>query len=146
MSDASTDSLHQRILQHLEENARRAANQPQATWIIEDLAISPLPTPADRTESTGWNGQGEVGGAPARAGRFEILGLLGRGGMGQVLLAHDPELRRYVAVKVALAPESISESQLARLIAEAQTTSQLEHPNIVPVYDMGFTDAGSFTL
>jgi len=75
-------------------------------------------------------------------GRFQMLGELGRGGMGRVLAARDPELRRVVAVKVIINPNEVTEAQLARFLAEAQITSQLEHPNIVPVYDMGVTPDG----
>jgi len=91
-----------------------------------------------------------LAGAPLRApegdllslGRFQLTGELGRGGMGRVLEARDPELRRSVAVKVVIDPSKVTEAQLARFAAEAQITSQLEHPNIVPVYDMGVTARG----
>ena len=75
-------------------------------------------------------------------GRFQLLGELGRGGMGRVLEVHDPELRRNVAVKVLLDPTALEEGQLARFVAEAQLTSQLEHPGIIPVYEMGATEDG----
>jgi len=79
---------------------------------------------------------------PLSLGRFQTLGEIGRGGMGRVLEASDPQLGRTVAVKVLLDPAEISDEQLARFAAEARITSQLEHPNIVPVYDMGTTDEG----
>jgi len=73
-------------------------------------------------------------------GRFQLQGELGRGGMGRVLQASDPELGRSVAVKVVVDPAKATEDQLARFVAEARITSQLQHPNIVPVYDMGRSD------
>ncbi len=142
MSDLTPERINQRIQEALDARASKDRGRAQATWVPDELARRRRS--AEPTASGEWPVAPEIGGAPSRAGRFEILGLLGRGGMGQVLLAHDPELRRYVAVKVALKPEAVSEQQLVRLVAEAQTTSQLEHPNIVPVYDMGFTDAGEF--
>ena len=75
-------------------------------------------------------------------GRFQLQSELGRGGMGRVLEARDPELRRSVAVKVIVDPSRVTEAQLARFVAEAQITSQLEHPNIVPVHEMGVTPQG----
>ena len=75
-------------------------------------------------------------------GRFQLLAELGRGGMGRVLEARDPELRRSVAVKVIIDSGRVTEAQLARFVAEAQITSQLQHPNIVPVYEMGTTPGG----
>ena len=77
-------------------------------------------------------------------GRFQVLGELGRGGMGRVLEARDPKLGRAVAVKVVIDPSAISEEQLARFVAEAQITSQLQHPNIVPVYEMGSGRGGDY--
>jgi len=62
--------------------------------------------------------------------------------MGRVVAASDPHLRREVAVKILLDPDSLSEEQLGRFVAEAQITSQLEHPNIVPIYEMGWTGDG----
>ncbi len=81
-------------------------------------------------------------GDPVSLGRFQTLGEIGRGGMGRVLEASDPELGRTVAVKVLIDPDTVSDEQLARFAAEARITSQLEHPNIVPVYDMGATAEG----
>ena len=76
-------------------------------------------------------------------GRFQLVGELGRGGMGRVLEARDPELRRSVAVKVVIDPTQVTEAQLVRFVAEAQITSQLEHPNIVPVHDVGISPCSS---
>jgi serine/threonine-protein kinase len=75
-------------------------------------------------------------------GRFQLQGELGRGGMGRVLEARDPELRRSVAVKVLVDPSQVTEAQLSRFVAEAQITSQLEHPNIIPVHEMGLSEDG----
>ncbi len=75
-------------------------------------------------------------------GRLQLGPELGRGGMGRVLEAWDRELKRRVAVKIVLDPSKVGDIQLARFVAEAQITSQLQHPNIVPVYDMGATEDG----
>ena len=75
-------------------------------------------------------------------GRFQPVGELGQGGMGRVLEARDPELRRSVAVKVVVDAGNVTEALLTRFVAEAQITSQLEHPNIVPVHDIGLSRDG----
>ncbi|MCP4871703.1 MAG: SUMF1/EgtB/PvdO family nonheme iron enzyme [Proteobacteria bacterium] len=62
--------------------------------------------------------------------------------MGRVLEALDPQLRRTVAIKVALNSSELADARLGRFVAEAQITGQLEHPNIVPVHDLGITDQG----
>ena len=79
---------------------------------------------------------------PSTIARFEIMGELGRGGMGLVLEGRDPELGRTVAIKLLIDPSGVSEDKLARFVSEAQITAQIEHPNIVPVYDMGVTEDG----
>jgi serine/threonine protein kinase len=68
--------------------------------------------------------------------RYELMGELGRGGMGLVYEARDRALDRRVAVKV-LAAELSSPSDLERLRLEARTVAGLEHPGIVPVHDFG---------
>jgi tetratricopeptide (TPR) repeat protein len=73
-------------------------------------------------------------------GRYEVIRVLGEGGMGSVLLAHDPELDRKVALKL-LQPEVASsldalEAQ-ARLLREAQATARLQHANVVAIHDVG---------
>jgi tetratricopeptide (TPR) repeat protein len=70
-----------------------------------------------------------------RIGRYEILGEIGRGGMGVVYRAHDPVMRRDVAVKVLT---TVSDPALsARFQSEAGTTGSLRHKNIIIVYDYG---------
>jgi serine/threonine protein kinase/WD40 repeat protein len=82
------------------------------------------------------------------AGRYVIEEEIGRGGMGTVYRAFDRELRRRVAVKVLLPMLSEDRRSLERFIAEAQATAQLEHPGIVPLYDIGCDDKGQlfFTM
>ena len=75
-------------------------------------------------------------------GRFKVLRELGRGGMGQVVEAYDPELGRLVAIKVVRGPRHLGNSELGRFLGEARITSQLEHPNIVPVHEIGETADG----
>jgi WD40 repeat protein/serine/threonine protein kinase len=70
-----------------------------------------------------------------RGRKYEIGGTIGQGGMGAVLSAREATTHRTVAMKVMLA--NISETDVIRFIAEAQITSQLEHPNIVPVHELG---------
>ncbi len=73
--------------------------------------------------------------------RYETLRVLGEGGMGRVVLVRDGQLKRVVALKRMLAG-SVSPASLLRFLAEAQTTAQLAHPNIVPVYDSGLLPDG----
>ena len=73
--------------------------------------------------------------------RYRISGKLGEGGMGVVNLAEDRNLGRHVAIK-SIHPERCEEGRLARFVAEARITAQLEHPGIVPVHDLFISEAG----
>ena len=80
---------------------------------------------------------------PQKATRYRLRGEeLGRGGMGQVLSAYDSLLHREVAVKLPLPEVSHEPAMLSRLKDEPRLTARLEHPNIVPVYDLVTTPEG----
>ena len=70
-------------------------------------------------------------------GKYEMGTLLAEGGMGAVYQAHDKHCRRTVAMKVLADRQCRSPEDLTRFVEEAQITSQLEHPNIVPVHELG---------
>jgi hypothetical protein len=73
----------------------------------------------------------------ARVARYTIEAVAARGGMGVVYRARDPELDRIVALKV-IAPELAAEDGFrVRFVREARVTAQLDHPNVIPVYDAG---------
>ena len=77
---------------------------------------------------------------PQRIGRYRVERLLGQGGFGIVYLAHDEQLQRLVAVKVPH-PERVETPEDAQAyLTEARTVANLDHPNIVPVHDVGSTD------
>ncbi len=68
--------------------------------------------------------------------RYDIIDELGRGGMGKILRAHDQLLDRQIALKTLL-PDTSVHNPKQRLVAEARLTGRLEHPSIVPVYELG---------
>jgi Tol biopolymer transport system component len=73
-------------------------------------------------------------------GPYQIRGLLGAGGMGEVYRAHDARLGRDVAIKVLPAQRAASPDVRARFEREARTVSQLNHPHICTLYDLGRQD------
>ena len=98
-------------------------------FVTHDSEGNPLPrddsAPAEHTE---------------RIGRYRIERVLGKGGFGLVYLANDEQLDRMVAVKVPHA-QLISQPEDAEAYrAEARTVANLDHPNIVPVFDVGSTE------
>jgi eukaryotic-like serine/threonine-protein kinase len=81
-----------------------------------------------------------------RIGRFEILGCLGIGGMGEVYRARDPHLQREVAIKVLPAAFSRDPDRQRRFEHEARAAGSLNHPNIVAVHDIGVHDGGAWIV
>jgi WD40 repeat protein len=87
--------------------------------------------------------EGITGVTPESPARYSFLGgaresaVVGRGGLGRVMIAFDEHLGRRVAVKELLSDVSDTAGAIVRLLKEARVTAQLEHPNIVPVYEIG---------
>src|SRR5204862_539402 len=85
------------------------------------------------------------GGPAEQAGGYLLLGDIGRGGMGVVLRGRDPELGRELALKVLLAESAGRPEVEQRFREEAQIGGQLQHPGVVPVYELGrFEDGRPF--
>src|SRR5687767_14946845 len=72
-------------------------------------------------------------------GRYEIVDLLGIGGMGEVYLAKDSQLGRSVAIKILNSEYESKESNIERFIQEAKAASALNHPNILTIHEIGQT-------
>jgi serine/threonine protein kinase/formylglycine-generating enzyme required for sulfatase activity len=79
---------------------------------------------------------------PAKFGRYTVVRRLGAGGFGEVLLAHDDELDRPVAIKVPSQARVSSSEDVADFLKEAKIVASLDHPHIVPVYDVGRSEDG----
>ena len=94
---------------------------------LSDSAIRRLRDAADAPDLTGT--------------KYEIIDRIGQGGMGTVYRARDRELGREIALKVIRLPEA-SPDVAARMLREARTLAQLEHPGIVPVHDVGTSPDG----
>jgi serine/threonine protein kinase/Flp pilus assembly protein TadD len=70
-------------------------------------------------------------------GRYEVIALLGRGGMGEVYLAYDPRLERKIALKLLPGDFIRDEVRVRRFMREARAVSALNHPNIITIYEIG---------
>lgn len=74
---------------------------------------------------------------PKTLGRYQLVSLLGEGGMGKVYRGYDSALERHVAIKILPADVVSDTSRVARFVREARAASALNHPNVVTIFDIG---------
>jgi serine/threonine protein kinase len=77
---------------------------------------------------------------------YQVLSLLGAGGMGEVYLARDPRLDRTVALKILPEEFAADADRMQRFTREAKAASALNHPNVATIYDVGESDGVSFIV
>ncbi|MCB9674227.1 MAG: serine/threonine protein kinase [Alphaproteobacteria bacterium] len=115
-----------------------AARTELRAWLGDLLAVTR--DPADRetvlgaTRLAGTSAETQL---PAHTDRFEFRATLGQGAQGEVFRVWDRGLRRSMAMKTLRSDRADATAVLARFVAEAQLTSQLRHPAIVPVHELG---------
>jgi|CZKH01.1.fsa_nt_gi serine/threonine-protein kinase len=83
---------------------------------------------------------------PSKIGKYDVTEIIGRGGMGVVYKATDPQIGRFVAIKMITGGFAGNPDLLKRFYREAQSTGSLQSPNIVTVYDLGDQDGNPYLV
>jgi eukaryotic-like serine/threonine-protein kinase len=83
---------------------------------------------------------------PESFDRFEVIRVLGKGGMGTVYLARDPRLDRSVALKVLRSEDLTTEDRRSRFMREAKTAAAIRHPNVATIYEVGEWDGAPYLV
>src|SRR5581483_3243659 len=105
------------------QTRRRAASWPPAMEVVTQvIAAQPGPSPIGR-----------------QIGHYQVLSLLGAGGMGEIYLARDTRLGRKLALKLLPAQFTRDADRLRRFEQEARAASALNHPNIITIHEIGQT-------
>ncbi|MEZ6143507.1 MAG: serine/threonine-protein kinase [Zavarzinella sp.] len=120
------------------DSSQLRAEHPQFSQIIDEAIAGNQPTGANSTLN---EYHGKTYDPPRLLGKYTLLQELGRGGMGVVWKAQQHGLDRFVAIKTIKSAGDESERLRERFRAEAIAVSQLNHPGIVPIYEIGENDS-----
>src|SRR5499426_3571701 len=114
-----------------------AAHEREGSFIDSPIFAEPTGLTADDLN------QSLVG---RRIGPYQVISLLGRGGMGEVFLAEDTRLERKVALKILPGAFTQSPDRLRRFEREAKAASALNHPNILTIHEIGESDGAHYIV
>ncbi len=161
MNDNELKKIWEQTLGQDEENwstlSAGATYKPAEEHLPETLSGQTLPsatlsggdTVSDGTVSDGGtligDGIAQMSGGATDTAQYDILSEIGRGGMGVIYRARQGSLRRDVAIKQII-PEQANENAKGKFVSEALVTGVLDHPNIVPVHELGQTADGNVFL
>jgi len=155
--DHDGNVVNPNLLSHLMSMQNVSAANSLSSLLPEDM-IEIVEEPEERPESlpaqivsldgraVQVTAEGRIeAGAPVVGAHYEVVSVLGQGGMGVVCLARQQALGRNVALKLMRRPrpgDRKGRQRVARFISEAQMTGRLDHPNVVPVYNLAVDASG----
>jgi serine/threonine protein kinase/Tfp pilus assembly protein PilF len=126
-----------------DETLRR---EVQSLLMYATEAESFLERPAVDVAPTGPSAPSESALVGRTVSHYQVLSLLGAGGMGEVYLARDPRLDRTVALKILPGDLAVDPDRMQRFAREARAASALNHPNVATIYDVGESDGIHFIV
>lgn len=135
----SSDSANEQTI--VSQDISGAETKPRGPARAGDATRARTPSPGGAKP-----GAKSAPGAPSKwetQQRYQLVSNFARGGLGAIWLAQDTRLRREVAFKELLPAALKNRNALERFLEEAQITGQLEHPGIVPIYDIGYQQNGT---
>lgn len=128
------------------QSAARAVAPSHATTVlagsasVEGTSADVQPSSSGGSSLSGSGSDASAVEVPKRIGRYRVERLLGSGSYGSVFLAFDDQLQRHVAIKVPRRSLVTTERQVQEFLREARAAASLDHPAVVPVYDVGSAD------
>src|ERR1700722_2217598 len=122
------------------EGTRLGALPANSDAEVTRFGPEPAEPPASKGSSTSSSASGISRPRVRRVGDYELLAELGRGAMGVVYKARDMKLGRLVAVKMIRSAAHASTGEVDGFLAEARAEARLDHPHIVPVFEIGESD------
>ena len=116
---------------------QRSGQAERNDRLLRCTSCSATPISVSGPEPMVQPGSAEMPPPADRSARLQLFGEIARGGMGAVLKGRDTDLGRDLAVKVLLEPPRDQPEMVRRFVEEAQIGGQLQHPGVVPVYELG---------
>ncbi len=132
--DTLAEKMHATAIESLPAELRRVMDRLRRPVAKNDDTVSPdMGAPGELGFLAAPQAEDEIG----RLAHYRVLKLLGKGGMGAVYLAHDPQLDRQVALKVMLPAAASKPAARERFLREARLAARIEHDHIVPIHQVG---------
>ena len=141
IENSSGESTDDRTVMESEYQSASGAGEDEGTQILDQSAgPGGASQPPRRPKKKGAH---ETADRWEYEQRYQLVSNFARGGLGQIWMANDSRLRREVAFKELLPSALKNRNAVERFLEEAQITGQLEHPGIVPIYDIGYQQNGT---
>ncbi len=133
-----------RILREAATTMPRSGERPGSAGGAAETILQPALAGATAHRPSGKPGGGPAAPATRRFGRYDLVGVLGRGGMGIVYKAWHPDLKAFYALKVLLAGADAAGDEIRRFLREAHALARLRHPGIVGIHDIGEAEGKTY--